>query len=131
MRTTTKPVAGVSLRRYRKLVQFLTETIGDKTISVENRLEAGKQLDLIYKRIDRSRELKASREFKLQLAGNSPKEPVTAKAVTQPASTPNGIDMSAVEAMYAAARQTKNAPVETNAVRKPMLTEEQVKRLWP
>lgn len=66
--TKSHKVQGAGSRRYSALIKFLTATIQDSSITIEQRLQASHQLDGIYRRLHASGERQRARNFKWQLA---------------------------------------------------------------
>jgi len=66
--TKLHKVQGAGSRRYSALIKFLTATIQDSSITIEQRLQASHQLDGIYRRLHASGERQKARDFRWRMA---------------------------------------------------------------
>jgi hypothetical protein len=114
-------VKGISLRKYGPVIKALTTIFEDSSVPAETKLEAAKELASIYRRADNARQRELSREFKWKclVATKAVTDKETAKkGKEQPTSKPS-VDLSAVEAMYAAARANGKGQTAAQTAPKP------------
>jgi hypothetical protein len=112
MRANT--AGGIGTRKYRELLFFLKQTLAADNVPIEVKVECAKELNSVLRRFDTSREREKARSFKLQLAqlGQQPEATKPkGKEKHSPTAAHSGVDMSAVEALYASRRKDFFPPV--------------------